>query len=197
MRFTDLSFNLPIEQQASRGFYKRGVLKLGENIIFLRIIPRVGIDFDRVNLRFVNKDKEGWKFWRWKDAPKSKVSITNMEPYDPRAQRRLIRSSGFRTSRDPVEQVYGTLLNNNYFIGEHWFSKTENGVGGFFVDFDPPYRRSEDEPLWIVAEVIAHGKWKGHISFKGRRGLEARAHVRLPVEIIDPPASDMEDSQGQ
>lgn len=201
MRFTDLSFNLSVAEQVGRIFYKRERLGIGINIIYLRIIPHLGMDFNRINLRFVNRER--WKPWRWNDVPKSIIGIHNMEPYDPTVGLKrkpsepkpapgLYRSeSGFRPAKRPT--LTPALLEVNRLY-EDWFAKEPNGIGGYFVEFNPPYQRSKGEPLWLAAKVIANEKWKGHISLKAYRGLNPAAYVRSPIEVIDQPTSDTEDS---
>jgi len=189
MRFTNLPFNFPLgfpsEEQSYRGFYKKKELSLGESWIYLGIQPRIGVVFDRINLRFVGR--KGLKFWQWENAPGRKIFIADIEPYDPmttpRQEKQLYdpRSFGIGNASDE----------------KSWFVTMLDGVGGCYVEFNPAYERTKGEFLWLTVKVMAFEQWKGHISFQSSVGPEGKASARLPVEVIEPLASDREGPQNQ
>ena len=175
MYFTDLPFDISEEKQSHRSLSrKKKILGLGINDIWLGIQPRSGACIDRINLRLINRQEI--KFWRWDNAPQDKIILVGVSPYDPIATPLQERRMRLHLASKPKS--------SDFLIEDTWFEKMDDSVGGYHIEFNPPYQRSKDEFLWLHIKVLAQRPWKGHISFQGRRGTEARSYARLPIEFI-------------
>jgi hypothetical protein len=157
MEFTENKYECATQQYA-----KAKTLQVGKHSLLLRVRPLEGMEFTRINLRFVQRRRLcKWLCLKseWTDAPLSIISIDDL--CDREQQREQIKTG------------YGL---------ERWPDK----VGGFYGQYTPPYPRRQEDSLWLEISVDAKDQWRGYLSFEG--SLDGRRrYARNLVAVINSP----------
>ena len=156
-------FNMQYTKEGLQPPYTKELKKidLGPSYIYLRLGPRIGMEFSDFSLRFVEKYyawellKKG-RLWGWKQAPEAKVSIERVE------------------EQSSLKEPLGTRRNSR-----------KDEKGGFIFYLEEPALKTRGEFLWFKAKIEAKKEWKGWIQFESNVGKISRGGVQLPIEAIE------------
>jgi len=199
LKYTEPSFNIPMEQQVERELLSILELPIGKHLIQFQLIPRFGASFTKVNFRFVASGP--YKIWKHIDASKDIVEVLSAEPYDKMIMIEVTRDHAFEEERElankpkPYFNADTILLANQFYRGERWFSRRQDNVGGSYILFDPPYRRQPNEPFMFACLIVAKKPWKGFVSLQMyRESNKPRVYRRLPIRFIPQPTPETEGS---
>ena len=137
-----------------RHYTKSLRIPIGKHTCLIRVRPIIGVNFDEINVRFVEKRGNLFKH-HYTNTNDNIVSVDSID--DKGLSEKLIKNRyKLETSPDLV-----------------------GGIDGIYI---PAYPRQTEDSLWLEVTVIANRKWHGLLSFRGsieghRRCIRCKATV--------------------
>ena len=142
---------------------------IGECDVLLRVMPREGMEFERIGVRCVErkvlfpkitrKDSNGRRhyLWQWRNILSQPIEVTRM--YDHELEKHAKDTNRRLTDWD-------------------------DDVGGRWGEYLPPYPRMVEDSLWLGVSLKAKRAWEGHISFEGNNPKTGhRGYMRRRITV--------------